>query len=162
MGRLEGKVALITGGGGSIGAATARLFADEGAKVVLADVDEEGLALVTDEIGAERAAYVVTDVTDSEQVGAAVRIATERYGGLDVAFANAGVFGEATPIVEYPEEVFDHVMEVTVKGPSRVPKHALAVMRDGGSLIFNSCIVGLLSDAGIAVSAPSKHAIVGL
>jgi meso-butanediol dehydrogenase/(S,S)-butanediol dehydrogenase/diacetyl reductase len=76
----ESKVALITGGGGSIGAATARLFADEGAKVVLADVDEEGLALVTDEIGAERAAYVVTDVTDSEQVAAAVCIATDRFG----------------------------------------------------------------------------------
>ena len=68
MDRLRDKVALITGGGGSIGAATARLFADEGAKVVLADVDEDGLARVADEIGAERAAYVVTDVTDSEQV----------------------------------------------------------------------------------------------
>ena len=76
MGRLEGKVALITGGGGSIGAATARLFAEEGAKVVLADLDEEGLALVTDEIGAERAAYVMTDVTVSEHVGAEVRFAT--------------------------------------------------------------------------------------
>src|SRR4051794_5551220 len=162
MGRLGGKVGLITGGGGSIGAATARLFADEGAKVVLADVDEEGLALVTDEIGAERAAYVVTDVTDSEQVGAAVRIATERYGGLDVAFANAGVFGEATPIVDYPEDVFDHVMAVNVKGSFLVAKHALAVMRDGGSLIFNSSVVGLLSDAGIAGYATSKHAIVGL
>jgi NAD(P)-dependent dehydrogenase (short-subunit alcohol dehydrogenase family) len=162
MGRLEGKVALITGGGGSIGAATARLFADEGAKVVLADVDEEGLALVTDEIGAERAAYVVTDVTDSEQVAAAVRIATERFGGLDIVFANAGVFGEATPIVDYPEDVFDHVMAVNVKGSFLVAKHALGVMRDGGSLIFNSSVVGLLSDAGIAGYATSKHAIVGL
>src|SRR3954465_11940618 len=162
MGRLGDKVALITGGGGSIGAATARLFADEGAKVVLADVDEEGLALVTDEIGAERAAYVVTDVTDSEQVGAAVRIATERYGGLDVAFANAGIFGDATPIVDYPEDVFDHVMAVNVKGSFLVAKHALAVMRDGGSLIINSSVVGLTSDAGIAGYATSKHAVVGL
>jgi NAD(P)-dependent dehydrogenase (short-subunit alcohol dehydrogenase family) len=162
MGRLESKVALITGGGGSIGAATARLFAHEGAKVVLADVDEEGLALVTDEIGAEHAAYVVTDVTDSEQVAAAVRIATERFGGLDVAFANAGVFGEATPIVDYPEDVFDHVIAVNVKGSFLVAKHALAVMRDGGSLIFNSSVVGLLSDAGIAGYATSKHAVVGL
>jgi NAD(P)-dependent dehydrogenase (short-subunit alcohol dehydrogenase family) len=162
MGRLEGKVALITGGGGSIGAATARLFADEGAKVVLADVDEHGLAVITDEIGAERAAYVVTDVTDSDQVAEAVRIATERFGGLDVVFANAGVFGEATPIVDYPEDVFDHVMAVNVKGSFLVAKHALAVMRDGGSLIFNSSVVGLLSDAGIAGYATSKHAIVGL
>src|SRR5512133_2960920 len=151
MGRLEGKVALITGGGGSLGAATGRLFADEGARVVLADVDEEGLAVVTDEIGAERAAYVVTDVTDSGQVAAAVRIATERFGGLDVAFANAGVFGEATPIVDYPEDVFDHVMAVNVKGSFLVAKHALAVMRDGGSLIFNSS-VGLMRTAAREVA----------
>jgi NAD(P)-dependent dehydrogenase (short-subunit alcohol dehydrogenase family) len=162
MGRLQHKVALITGAGGSIGAATARLFAEEGAKVVLADVDEDGLATVTDEIGAERAAYVVTDVTDSDDVREAVRIAVERFGGLDIAFANAGIFGDATPIVDYPEDVFDQVMAVNVKGSFLVAKHVLAVMRDGGSLIFNSSVVGLLSDAGIAGYATSKHAIVGL
>jgi NAD(P)-dependent dehydrogenase (short-subunit alcohol dehydrogenase family) len=162
MDRLRGKVALITGGGGSIGAATARLFADEGAKVVLADLDEDGLAAVTDGIGAERAAYVVTDVTDSGHVAEAVKIAVERFGGLDVAFANAGIFGDATPIVDYPEDVFDRVMAVNVKGSFLTAKHVLAVMRDGGRLIFNSSVVGLLSDAGIAGYATSKHAIVGL
>jgi NAD(P)-dependent dehydrogenase (short-subunit alcohol dehydrogenase family) len=162
MGRLDDKVALVTGAGGSIGAATARLFAEEGAKVVLADVDEDGLATVTDAIGAERAAYVVTDVTDSDQVREAVRIAIERFGGLDIAFANAGIFGDATPIVDYPEDVFDRVMAVNVKGSFLVAKHVLAVMRDGGSLIFNSSVVGLISDAGIAGYATSKHAIVGL
>ena len=162
MDRLRDKVALITGGGGSIGAATARLFADEGAKVVLADLDEDGLAAVTDGIGAERAAYVVTDVTDSGHVAEAVKIAVERFGGLDVAFANAGIFGDATPIVDYPEDVFDRVMAVNVKGSFLTAKHVLAVMRDGGRLIFNSSVVGLLSDAGIAGYATSKHAIVGL
>jgi NAD(P)-dependent dehydrogenase (short-subunit alcohol dehydrogenase family) len=162
MDRLQGKVALITGGGGSIGAATARVFAAEGAKVVLADLDEDGLAVITDELGAEHAAYVVTDVTDSDQVREAVRIAVERFGGLDVAFANAGIFGDATPIVDYPEDVFDRVMAVNVKGSFLLAKHALAVMRDGGSLIFNSSVVGLISDAGIAGYATSKHAIVGL
>jgi NAD(P)-dependent dehydrogenase (short-subunit alcohol dehydrogenase family) len=162
MDRLEGKVALITGGGGSIGAATARVFASEGAKVVLADLDEDGLAVVTDEIGPEHAAYVVTDVTDSDQVREAVRIAVERFGGLDVAFANAGIFGDVSPVVDYPEDVFDRVMAVNVKGSFLLAKHALAVMRDGGSLIFNSSVVGLFSDAGIAGYATSKHAIVGL
>jgi NAD(P)-dependent dehydrogenase (short-subunit alcohol dehydrogenase family) len=162
MDRLQGKVALITGGGGSIGAATARVFAAEGAKVVLADLDEDGLAVITDEIGPEHAAYVVTDVTDSDQVREAVRIAVERFGGLDIAFANAGIFGDATPIVDYPEDVFDRVMAVNVKGSFLLAKHALAVMRDGGSLIFNSSVVGLISDAGIAGYATSKHAIVGL
>jgi len=162
MDRLRDKVALITGGGGSIGAATARLFADEGAKVVVIDVDEDGLAAVTDEIGADRAAYAVTDVTDSGQVRDAVRIAVERFGGLDVAFANAGVFGAHSPIADYPEDVFDHVMAVNVRGSFLVAKHALAVMRDGGSLIFTSSVVGLMSDAGICAYATSKHALVGL
>ncbi len=162
MDRLLDKVALITGGAGSIGGATARLFADEGARVVLADVDEDGLATVADGIGADRAAYVVTDVADSDQVRAAVTIAVERFGGLDVAFANAGIFGANAPITDYPEDVFDAVMAVNVRGPFLVAKHALAVMRDGGSLIFNSSVVGLLSDAGIAGYATSKHALVGL
>ena len=104
----------------------------------------------------------MTDVTDSAQVREAVKIAVERFGGLDVAFANAGVFGDATPIVDYPEDVFDRVIAVNVKGSFLVAKHALAAMRDGGSLIFNSSVVGLLSDAGIAGYATSKHAIVGL
>jgi NAD(P)-dependent dehydrogenase (short-subunit alcohol dehydrogenase family) len=162
MGRLENKVAFITGGGGSIGAATAKLFAEEGAKVVVADLDEDGLARITDEIGAERAAYVVTDVTDSDQVREAIAIAVERFGGLDIAFANAGIFGEHTPIVDYPEDVFDAVMAVNIRGSFLVAKHALAVMRDGGSLIFNSSVVGLFADAGIVAYATSKHAVVGL
>jgi NAD(P)-dependent dehydrogenase (short-subunit alcohol dehydrogenase family) len=162
MARLQGKVAVISGGGGSIGAATARLFAAEGARVVVADVDEAGLTAVVDELGPERAALAMTDVTDSDQVRAAVQVAVERFGGLDVAFANAGVFGVNAPIVDYPEDVFDRVMAVNVRGSFLLAKHALAVMRDGGSMIFNSSIVGLMSDATIAGYATSKHAIVGL
>jgi NAD(P)-dependent dehydrogenase (short-subunit alcohol dehydrogenase family) len=162
MPRLHDKVALISGGGGSIGAATARLFAAEGARVVVADLDEAGLAAVVDELGSDRAALAVTDVTDSDQVRAAVALAVERFGGLDVAFANAGVFGVNAPIVEYPEDVFDRVMAVNVRGSFLLAKHALRVMRDGGSLIFNSSVVGLMSDATIAAYATSKHAIVGL
>jgi NAD(P)-dependent dehydrogenase (short-subunit alcohol dehydrogenase family) len=160
--RLRDKVALISGGGGSIGAATARLFAAEGARVVVVDLDEEGLAALTDEIGSERSAHAVADVTDSAQVRAAVALAVERFGGLDVAFANAGIFGVPASIAEYPEDVFDQVMAVNVRGSFLVAKHALAAMRDGGSLIFNSSVVGLLSEAGICAYATSKHAIVGL
>jgi NAD(P)-dependent dehydrogenase (short-subunit alcohol dehydrogenase family) len=162
MARLQDKVAVISGGGGSIGAATARLFVAEGARVVVADLDEGGLTAVVDELGPDRAALAVTDVTDSEQVRAAVQVAVERFGGLDLAFANAGVFGVNAPIVDYPEDVFDRVMAVNVRGSFLLAKHALAVMRDGGSMIFNSSIVGLMSDATIAGYATSKHAIVGL
>ena len=118
MDRLRDKVALISGGGGSIGAATARLFAAEGARVVVLDVDADGLAALTSELGAEPAAHAVGDVTDSEQVCAAVALAVERFGGLDVAFANAGVFGVPASIAEYPEDVFDRVMAVNVRGPA--------------------------------------------
>ena len=162
MARLQDKVAVISGGAGSIGAATARLFAAEGARVVVADLDEAGLAAVVDEVGSDRAALAVTDVTDTDQVRAAVTLAVERFGGLDVAFANAGVFGVNAVIVDYPEDVFDRVMAVNVRGSFLLAKHALAVMRDGGSMIFNSSVVGLMSDATIAGYATSKHAIVGL
>jgi NAD(P)-dependent dehydrogenase (short-subunit alcohol dehydrogenase family) len=160
--RLRDKVALISGGGGSIGAATARLFAAEGARVVVIDLDEGPLAALTDELGSDRAAHAVADVTDSEQVRAAVALAVDRFGGLDIAFANAGIFGVPANIAEYPEDVFDRVMAVNVRGSFLVAKHALAAMRDGGSLIFNSSVVGLLSEAGICAYATSKHAIVGL
>jgi NAD(P)-dependent dehydrogenase (short-subunit alcohol dehydrogenase family) len=162
MARLQDKVALISGGGGSIGAATARVFAAEGARVVVADLDEAGVAAVVDELGPDRAALAVVDVTNSDQVRAAVELAVERFGGVDVAFANAGIFGVNAPIVDYPEEVFDRVMAVNVRGSFLLAKHALAVMRDGGSMIFNSSIVGLMSDATICAYATSKHAIVGL
>ena len=83
-------------------------------------------------------------------------------GGLDIAFANAGIFGEVAPVTDYDEAVFERVLAVNVRGPFHVAKHALRAMRPGGSLIFNSSVVGLTSDAGIAGYATSKHALVGL
>src|SRR5689334_19787212 len=90
VGELDGKVALITGGAGSIGAATARLFAAAGASVVVCDLDEDRLRPVAEEIGG---AYTVADAADAEQVRAAVAVALRNFGGLDIAFANAGAFG---------------------------------------------------------------------
>ena len=158
MGELDGKVALITGGAGSIGAATARLFAAEGARVVVADRDER-VAAVAEEIGG---AHALGDAADSAHVRDAVALAVERFGGLDVAFANAGMFGVVAPVTEYPEDVFEQVMRVNVHGPFLLLKHALPAMRDGGSVVINSSVVGLTSDAGIAAYATSKHAVVGL
>jgi NAD(P)-dependent dehydrogenase (short-subunit alcohol dehydrogenase family) len=159
--RLRDKVALISGGAGSIGAATARLFVAEGARVVITDLDARALDDLAAELG-EAVAARPADVTDSAQVRAAVDLAVERFDGLDVAFANAGVFGAIAPVAEYPEDVFDHVMAVNVRGAFLVARHALAVMRDGGSLILNSSVVGLTSDPGICAYATSKHALVGL
>ena len=84
------------------------------------------------------------------------------FGGLDVAFANAGVFGEVAHVEDYPEDVFARVLAVNVLGPFHVAKHALKAMRSGGSLMLNSSVVGLTSDPGIAAYATSKHALVGL
>ena len=93
---------------------------------------------------------------------AAVATAVERFGGLDVAFANAGIFGDVAQVVDYPDDVFERVLAVNVRGPFHVAKHALAAMRPHGSLIFNSSVVGLTSDPGICAYATSKHALVGL
>jgi NAD(P)-dependent dehydrogenase (short-subunit alcohol dehydrogenase family) len=161
MDRLLDKTALVTGAAGSIGAATVRRFLEEGARVVATDVDAAALEELTAELG-DGVAAVVADVTDSDAVRAAVAVATDRFGGLDVAFANAGIFGEVAPVVDYPEETFARVLAVNVQGPFLVAKHALAVMRPGGSLILNSSVVGLTSDPGICAYATSKHALVGL
>jgi len=160
--RLAGKSALITGGCGSIGLATARAFVAEGASVFLLDLDAEALERAVAELGSERAAHAAADATDTAAVAAAVDATVKRFGGLDIAFANAGVFGMVAPITEYPEDVFERVLRVNVFGPFLVAKHALRVMRPGGSLIINSSVVGLTSDRGIAGYATSKHAVVGL
>jgi NAD(P)-dependent dehydrogenase (short-subunit alcohol dehydrogenase family) len=161
--RLNGKVALITGGAGSIGLATARAFVDEGAKVLIADLDERRLAHAAASLGAADAvAWRVTDVTSEDDVEAAIDEVVGRFGRLDIAFANAGVFGTVAPVSDYPLEVFERVLAVNVVGSFLVAKHALRAMESGGSLIVNSSVVGLTSDQGIAAYATSKHAVVGL
>jgi NAD(P)-dependent dehydrogenase (short-subunit alcohol dehydrogenase family) len=91
-----------------------------------------------------------------------VSAAVAAFGRLDVAFANAGVFGVVAPVTDYPVDVFERVMAVNVLGSFLVSKYALAVMQPGGSLIINSSVVGLTSDQAISAYATSKHAVVGL
>jgi NAD(P)-dependent dehydrogenase (short-subunit alcohol dehydrogenase family) len=162
IGRLAGKTALITGGSGSIGLATARAFLAEGAEVMIVDRDRDALARAEAELGSEKLAVKTVDVTDEEQVRTAVADTVQRFGKLDIAFANAGVFGEVASVTEYPVDVFTQVMMVNVVGSFLVAKHALAAMGAGGSLVINSSVVGLTSDRGIAAYATSKHAVVGL
>jgi NAD(P)-dependent dehydrogenase (short-subunit alcohol dehydrogenase family) len=162
MARLADKTALITGGAGSIGLATARAFVAEGAKVMIADLDEGSLERAAASLGGDGMAWRATDVTDSDQVAAAVNATVDQFGGLDIAFANAGVFGVVAPLTDYPVDVFERVMSVNLIGSFLVAKHALGVMNPGGSLIFNSSVVGLTSDRGIGAYATSKHAVVGL
>lgn len=162
MGRLSGKVAIITGGEGSVGMATARRFVAEDASVVLVGVDEEGLRAGVAELGAGVAAQVAADVTDAAQVAAAVQATMERHGRIDVVFSNAGISGVIAPVTDYPDDVFDRVLAVHVRGTFLVCKHALPVMRAGGSVVITSSVVGLTSAAGICAYATAKHAQVGL
>lgn len=162
MNRLQGKVALITGGESGIGLETARLFVAEGASVHLAGIDEPRLHAAGAELG-DHAGTSLTDVTDSGQVRAAVEAAVARFGRLDVVFSNAGISGAVgTPVAEYPEEIFARVLAVHVLGAFHVLKHAVPAMNDGGSIVITSSVVGLTGAPGAAGYVTAKHAQVGL
>jgi NAD(P)-dependent dehydrogenase (short-subunit alcohol dehydrogenase family) len=162
MGRLDGKAAIITGGEGSIGMATARAFAAAGGSIFLVGLVEEELRSGAASLGAGVAAWAVADVTSSQQVKAAVAAAAERFGRLDVVVSNAGISGAIAPVADYPEDTFDEVLAVHVRGTFLLCKHALPYLTAGASIIITSSVVGLTSDAGIVGYATAKHAQVGL
>jgi NAD(P)-dependent dehydrogenase (short-subunit alcohol dehydrogenase family) len=162
MGRLDGKAAIITGGEGSIGMATARVFAAEGARVFLAGISEPDLKAGAAELGSDAAAWSVTDVTDSAQVKAAVDAAVDRFGRLDVVIANAGISGATAPIAEYPEDAFDQTLAVHARGAFLLCKHAVPYLSAGASVIITSSVVGLVAAPNIAGYSTAKHAQVGL
>ena len=161
MGRLVGKSAIITGGEGSIGMATARAFIAEGAQVLLAGVSEPGLRAGAAELG-DAAAWRVTDVTDSAQVKAAVDAAVGHFGRLDVVVANAGIAGATGPIADYPEDAFDQTLTVHVRGAFLLCKHAVPHLAGGASIIITSSVVGLTAAPHIVGYSTAKHAQVGL
>ncbi|MGO1538258.1 MAG: SDR family NAD(P)-dependent oxidoreductase [Leucobacter sp.] len=163
MTRFNGKVAVITGGAGEIGTATARKFLDEGAKVVLVDLKEEGLKQrATDLDAGESLAYVAADVTKSDDVAAYVKFATDTFGKIDIFFNNAGIEGVVQPIADYPEDVFDQVIAVNVKGVFLGLKHVMPVIAEGGAIINTSSVSGLKGDPGVSAYVASKHAVIGL
>ena len=164
MGRLEGKVAIITGGAGGIGKAAGKRFVAEGADVLLVDLDEAQLAAACAEIGSNKVSYFVGDVTRMEDNQAMVDTATERYGGVDTFLANAGIEGDVASIVDYDENRFDQVMAVNVKGPFLGLKAAIPALRarGGGSVIITSSVAGVKGAAGVAPYVTSKHAVIGM
>ena len=164
MPRLDGKVALITGATGGIGRAASRLFADEGARVAMVDLDESALQELVESIGADRASYSVADVTDPDQSQAYVNAAAERWGGVDVYLANAGIEGQLSPITDYPIDVFDRVMAVNVRGVWLGIKYVMPVMRErgGGSIVVTSSTAGIGAGPDMSAYTTSKHAVIGL
>lgn len=161
---LDGKICIVTGAAGSLGLATAELFLREGAKVTLVDRDAAALHAAESLLGAHAGRLMVrtADVTDAGATSAFVEATLARWGRLDVLFCNAGVSGEICPVVDYPEDMFDRVMAVNVRGPFLGCKYALPKMREGGSIVITSSVVGTTSDPGIAAYAASKHAVIGL
>ncbi|MBN9388000.1 MAG: glucose 1-dehydrogenase [Chloroflexi bacterium] len=160
-GRLEGKVALITGAAGGIGRASALLFAREGAKIVATDRDlagsEKTVSLVK-EAGGEAFAFQL-EVTDAAQVAAAIQAAFDRYGRLDVLFNNAGTGERVVSVMDLAEDEWDRVMAVNVKGVFLGIKYGAAAMLKAGikgSIINTASVAGLVGFAGHAVYSASK------
>jgi NAD(P)-dependent dehydrogenase (short-subunit alcohol dehydrogenase family) len=164
MERLKGKVAVITGGAGGIGVAAAKLFAEEGADVLLADLNESALADAVKSIGSNRVSYFVGDVTRAGDNDAMIACAEERYGGLDILLANAGIEGELAPIVDYDEASFDKVLAVNVKGVFLSLKSSIPALarRGGGSIVITSSVAGVGGGPGMSAYVTSKHAVIGL
>ncbi|CAI9783335.1 unnamed protein product [Fraxinus pennsylvanica] len=164
--RLEGKVAVITGGASGIGETTARLFVQQGAKVIIADVQDELGRAVCNNIGSpEVISYVHCDVSNDTDVQNAVDMAISKYGKLDIMFGNAGTGGKMTPtILDIEYEDFKRVFDVNVFGMFSCSKHAARVMIPSkkGSIIFTSSVASVTFGDAPHAYVVSKTAVVGL
>jgi NAD(P)-dependent dehydrogenase (short-subunit alcohol dehydrogenase family) len=162
MKRLENKVVVITGGSGSIGKVTAKLLLEEGAYVYLVDLDEQSLKDQKEELNSTRVQYCAADVSKAEEVKRYVAGAVQAFEKIDVFFNNAGIEGTVKPLVDYPDDVFDHVLAVNVRGMWLGNKNVLPHMNDGGSIIMTSSVAGIVGFAGLGAYSVSKHAAVGI
>jgi NAD(P)-dependent dehydrogenase (short-subunit alcohol dehydrogenase family) len=162
MGMLDNKVAFITGGASGIGAGTAKRFAQEGARVAIADVQaEEGESLRQEIVGAGgQAIYVDCDVSDPEAVKRAIDTTVEEFGRLDIVFANAGINGVWTPVDELRPEEWDKTLDINLKGTYLTVHYAVPHLKraGGGSIILTSSVNGTrtFSTAGASAYSTSK------
>lgn len=162
MKRLERKTTVITGGAGAIGKATAKRFLEEGAQVLLVDLNEDALKEAVGELDSENVHYAVADVSDENGVKSYAEAAREHLGKVDVFFNNAGIEGVVKPIVDYPVEEFDKLMGVNLRGAWLGMKYMIPLMNDGASIVISSSVAGLGGTANVSAYVASKHALVGL
>lgn len=166
MGRLQDRTIIVTGAASGIGRASARMFAREGAKVVIADVAEEGLAetlqLIKD-AGGEAIAQP-TDAGNEEAVKALVAKAVDTFGSLDGFYANAGISGGGDPLFETSVELFTEVLRVNLIGPFLAIKHAGPIMAKAGkgAIVCTASVAGLRSGAGGTAYSASKAGVINL
>lgn len=163
---IAGKVAVVTGAAAGIGRATAIAFAQAGARVVVADVNEAGgeeTVRLIQEAGGD-AVFVKTDVTQDADVARMVQTAVDRYGGLHFAFNNAGIEGELAATADYSESGWQRVIDINLTGVWRCMKHELPVMvkGGGGAIVNNASILGLVGFANAPAYTAAKHGVVGL
>ncbi|MCS7079198.1 MAG: glucose 1-dehydrogenase [Chloracidobacterium sp.] len=163
MGKLDGKVAVVTGAASGIGEATARLFHAEGAKVVLSDIQDERGADIAAELG-DRAAYCHADVTREEEIAALVDFAVSHFGALDVMFNNAGAQGVSAPIAETPVAGFDQTVALLLRSVFLGMKHAARVMapRRTGGIISTASVAGLRTGHAPHIYSACKAAVIHL
>jgi NAD(P)-dependent dehydrogenase (short-subunit alcohol dehydrogenase family) len=162
MTRLQNKVAIITGAVGNIGLATVQLFLEQGAKVMMVDRDHAQIEAILARLNTDQVAGITADVTNASDVKRYVEKTVERFGKVDIFFANAGIEGAVKPLVDYPDDGFDDVMSVNVKGVFLGLKYVLPEMNDGGSIVITSSIMGMKGSLKTVGYTASKHAVVGL
>lgn len=164
--RFDQKVVVITGGATGIGRAAALAFAREGAKVVVADVNaregQEIVRLIRD--GGGDALFVATDVSKGTEWRRLIDETLRIFGRLDVLFNNAGIEGQMAPTADYPEEAFDRLLSVNLKGVWLGMRAAIPQMlaQGGGAIINNASILGLVGFANAIAYTASKHAVLGM
>ena len=162
-GRLEGKVAAITGGASGFGAGAARRFVAEGAKVVIGDIQDDAGQAVADELGAN-CHYVHCNVTVEDDVANLVDTAVKEFGQLDIMYNNAGVVGAVGPIATTPADEWHKTIDIHLSGCFYGCKHAARVMmpRGTGSIVNMSSTAGIQGGLGPHAYTAAKHAIVGI
>ncbi|KAM3357354.1 short chain aldehyde dehydrogenase 1 [Capsicum galapagoense] len=163
--RLDGKVAVITGGASGIGATTAKLFVKNGAKVVILDVQDDLGRSLCNEIGSEQISYVHCDVTNETQVENAIDFAVSKHGKIDIMYNNAGIIGSMAPgITTTDYENLKKVFDINVFGAFLGAKHAARVMIPAkkGVILFTASVAGVVAGMSPHTYAASKHAVIGL
>jgi NAD(P)-dependent dehydrogenase (short-subunit alcohol dehydrogenase family) len=161
---MDGRVCIITGGAGSIGLASASLLLQEGARVMLVGRHEESLTHAAKILNrsADFLGTIKANVAEAKETQNYIHQTVAKWGKIDVLFSHAGISGVIKPITEYPEEVFDAVMAINIRGSFLACKYGLPQMNDGGSIILTSSIMGVTADPGVCAYAVSKHALIGL
>lgn len=159
---LKNKVAIITGGAGGIGTETAKLFIQEGAKVMLVDLDEDVLKAEIKKIDSPNISYCVADVSKEIEVSKYVSQTLKEFQKIDIFFNNAGIEGLFKPIADYPEAAFDKIIAVNLKGVWLGCQKVIPKMENEGSVIITSSVAGLKGFAGLGAYVATKHAVVGI